>query len=665
VADFTVSTNLISWIPAMHGIFGWPESGLEAVVIREMTVGDVLVPKFAQSPVHEDQEPYQRAIADVFDDDYNERRAQYEEIVNWGAGAVPFVMRISKHLGDDDRYPSNESWACVAVEIEWLDHPISTSEYLRLRTVPVELAGQFKAMAAPNKHIQQLPDGSAAAVLEAGRRPDRGAEFLRRESLVRADTAAAAESLLQAKDMGPDPLDRAFLVTAETIAGLFVCEESGKLKSSGESIATKPADLRPLLEAAGTKAVRGDYFKPARALHGADQLAAFLSSSEDVLPITEFAHFHDRYVILPRKVTEALDIAARPDPGAPPDRSPDETTGDDDDDVVEEITLDKLLGLSVEAVEASLPDGMVLPRSVLAEAVTAVRSGKHLLFSGPPGTGKSTVAAALCKAVVGSDYRVATATADWTTFDTIGGYVPDADGLTFEPGIVLRCLTASEWLMIDELNRADIDKAFGPLFTLLAGSGNAQETVLLPYKRDAKNIEIGWADTLDKATTDYTVTKAWRLLGTMNVTDKASLFQLSFAFLRRFAVIDVPLPEEPDYRALFLARLGDLDPPVGDLITDAAMRVAFGPVELGPAILLDVAAFTKRGLVPASSGTAPYEDPIETFLTALRLYAVPQYEGADASQIDDFAGRIKSVIAQPPPTAWSALEAALAGVALQ
>ena len=65
----------------------------------------------------------------------------------------------------------------------------------------------------------------------------------------------------------------------------------------------------------------------------------------------------------------------------------------------------------------------------------------------------------------------------------------------------------------------------------------------MPYKRDGKNIEIGWAETPSEATTDYAVTKVWRVLGTMNVSDKASLFQLSFAFSRRFAIIDVPLPE--------------------------------------------------------------------------------------------------------------------------
>src|SRR5205085_1299937 len=100
-----------------------------------------------------------------------------------------------------------------------------------------------------------------------------------------------------------------------------------------------------------------------------------------------------------------------------------------------------------------------------------------------------------------------------TTFDTIGGYVPElAGGLTFEPGVVLRALKQGGWLIIDEMNRADIDKAFGPLFTLLAGSGgDAKETVTLPYRESGKHVQIGWAPTLTETSTPYTLTPVWRL----------------------------------------------------------------------------------------------------------------------------------------------------------
>jgi energy-coupling factor transporter ATP-binding protein EcfA2 len=661
---------MISWVPAQHQQFGWPMDGHEAEVIRTMQPGDLIVPKFAQAPVwggESGQEDYVRGICGVWSDDFDALRADYEAKVAWGKGAVPFAMRVKRHLDDDERFPSADPWAVVEVELEWLEHPISTSEFLKLRAVPVELAGQFKAMAAPNRHIQPLPDGAGVEVLQAGSVAQRGPQFLRQESLVRADTAESAATLLA--DAGREPIvgDRAFLVGEDAMAGLHVCESAGSLAARGEAIAVAPADLRPLLEDARAKATKSDYFTPARALNAADELQDFLANEQTVREVHEFAHFHDRYVILPRKVTEALEIRKRPMPvPAGPDAHAPAPEPDEDGDDPEQIDIEKLHGLTVEAVEAMLPDGMVLPRSVLAEAVTALRSGKHLLLSGPPGTGKSTVAGALCRAVVESRYRVTTATADWTTFDTVGGYLPqEGGGLLFEPGLVLRSFETGSWLVIDELNRADIDKAFGPLFTLLASTGaDGKETVLLPYRQAGKNVEIGWAPTVSQAKTRYAITPAWRLLGTMNVSDKASLFQLSFAFLRRFAVIDVPLPPAEAYRVLFAGRATELPDRERESIVDAAMAIAHGPVPLGPAILLDIAAFTERGLTTTSSGSAPYDDPVEAFLTAVRLYAVPQYEGAPPADVETFTGLLQNVWPAPPETAWAALQTALSTVAL-
>lgn len=124
------------------------------------------------------------------------------------------------------------------------------------------------------------------------------------------------------------------------------------------------------------------------------------------------------------------------------------------------------------------------------------------------------------------------------------------------------------------------------------------------------------------STTDYAVTRAWRLVGTMNDSDKSSLFGLSFAFLRRFAVIDVGLPDRPDYQQLVEDRLPAVLLALRAQLLDAAMRVAHGPIRLGPAILLDIAEFTRRGVTKTAQGV-PYADPVDVFLTAVRLYAVP------------------------------------------
>jgi MoxR-like ATPase len=241
--------------------------------------------------------------------------------------------------------------------------------------------------------------------------------------------------------------------------------------------------------------------------------------------------------------------------------------------------------------------------------------------------------------VVRTNYEIATGTADWTTFDTIGGYIPTIEGgLQFEPGIVLRALRSGSWLVIDELNRADIDRAFGPLFTLLASSGDGvTRRVVLPYRRDGRPVVIRWAESVREARNDYVVTPNWRLLGTLNLADKATLFQLSFAFLRRFALINVPLPGGETYRSLIATFFSGAAVSPEDIapMVECAWRLATGPRELGPAIVRDVSSFVLQAFVPSADSTTAYDQPLDAFITALRLYAVPQYEGASADEIDE------------------------------
>lgn len=267
---------------------------------------------------------------------------------------------------------------------------------------------------------------------------------------------------------------------------------------------------------------------------------------------------------------------------------------------------------------------------------TALKSGKHIILTGPPGTGKSKLANEICRQT-GVASKLVTATSNWTTYDTIGGYKPQKDGeLYFDPGLFLQCFkdkegnNLDEWLIIDEINRADIDKAFGPLFSVLAG-----DEVTLPYETKNGSPIILRPESIalsDIPPNEYVIPRSWRIIGMMNTIDKSSLFEMSYAFMRRFAFIPVSVPKSITGSLIdeYLKVWSVQDYLYTDTLT-SLWKIINEYRKIGPAIVRDIANYT-------------VEDG--DFSSAIILYVLPQFEGLSDYKIREFIMHIKDQLGE-------------------
>lgn len=285
--------------------------------------------------------------------------------------------------------------------------------------------------------------------------------------------------------------------------------------------------------------------------------------------------------------------------------------------------------------------------AVYRQIEAAINSGKqHLMFYGPPGTGKTTLARLLAGVLNGRNWTLITGSADWSSQDIIGGYQPVENGaVKFFPGVLLRNFDRP--LVIDELNRCDIDKVIGPLFTVLSG-----QSTTLPYRLDAADADsdqyvILPASKSEPAAHEYAPGPAWRLIATINSIDKASLYQMSYALSRRFAWIYVDAPDDTaGFVRSFVERFMEREPGTATGTPPlAAIWSAVNAVRpIGPAPIIEALRAVDYFSPGADLFGQPAGELQAAYLDAFDLFLLPLLDGIMRHEAEQIAAGVIAAI---------------------
>ncbi|MCQ9131487.1 DUF4357 domain-containing protein [Streptomyces hilarionis] len=218
---------------------------------------------------------------------------------------------------------------------------------------------------------------------------------------------------------------------------------------------------------------------------------------------------------------------------------------------------------------------------------------RQLVLYGPPGTGKTYLALKLAEFLGGGPEQVKLVQfhPSYAYEDFFEGFRPQEDPQTGEVAFRLTAgplreladLASREgnrhiphFLIIDEINRANLAKVFGELYFLLE---YRNKSVRLTYSGD-----------------DFALPPNLFVIGTMNTADR-SIALVDAAMRRRFAFVELSPRTEPTRGLLrrWLAREGkDAEP--ADLLDALNSRIDEADFRIGPSYLMKKGVYREGGL---------------------------------------------------------------------
>ncbi|MDQ6667779.1 MAG: AAA family ATPase [Thermoproteota archaeon] len=272
-----------------------------------------------------------------------------------------------------------------------------------------------------------------------------------------------------------------------------------------------------------------------------------------------------------------------------------------------------------------------------------MRAGKHVILVGPPGVGKTDLAkrvlATIGKNIMGNDCLESVASDEWGRYDLIGGMGIDNmnSKSKFQMGWITKAAVENKWLLIDEFNRANMNKAFGEMFLAIG----YHKITLQPRESEAYGI-----------TEPIEIPENFRMICTMNDFDKNLLLtELSYGLINRFAFVSV-MPDGDRERIVVENRVKSI-PGNNDAYEKCKDQISLDYMfinkvrnqrNIGVRTSIDIVAYLTAAVKGENNINDNYK--LQCLNDALCSCVLPQFDRLDSSTINAVLDDAKSYLVE-------------------